>query len=253
MEKKFPEHMVPLDDRLFSFSCHSGLSCFTTCCKNVDMFLFPYDIIRLKNALGIDSEEFLRDCTSLVKGAHPYFPSLMMKLLDDEGKTCRFLTKEGCSVYTDRPSSCRTYPLERAVDRDPGRGKIQDYYFMTDHPYCLGHNESRMFAVKEWVRNQKLDSFNMMNDLWAEIDSIFMKNPWKGEGRGGPKQQLAFMICYNIDGFRRYASVNNIFDQFRLSKEQKKRMEADDSELLKFGFQWLKFLGTGSSNLLVRK
>ena len=245
--------MVPLDDRLFSFSCHSGLSCFTTCCKNVDMFLFPYDIIRLKNALGIDSEEFLRDCTSLVKGAHPYFPSLMMKLLDDEGKTCRFLTKEGCSVYTDRPSSCRTYPLERAVDRDPGRGKIQDYYFMTDHPYCLGHNESRMFAVKEWVRNQKLDSFNMMNDLWAEIDSIFMKNPWKGEGRGGPKQQLAFMICYNIDGFRRYASVNNIFDQFRLSKDQKKRMEADDSELLKFGFQWLKFLLTGSSNLMVRK
>ena len=245
--------MVPLDDRLFSFSCHSGLSCFTTCCKNVDMFLFPYDIIRLKNALGIDSEEFLRDCTSLVKGAHPYFPSLMMKLLDDEGKTCRFLTKEGCSVYTDRPSSCRTYPLERAVDRDPGRGKIQDYYFMTDHPYCLGHNESRMFAVKEWVRNQKLDSFNMMNDLWAEIDSIFMKNPWKGEGRGGPKQQLALMICYNIDGFRRYASVNNIFDQFRLSKDQKKRMEADDSELLKFGFQWLKFLLTGSSNLMVRK
>ena len=244
---------MPLDDRLFSFSCHSGLSCFTTCCKNVDMFLFPYDIIRLKNALGIDSEEFLRDCTSLVKGAHPYFPSLMMKLLDDEGKTCRFLTKEGCSVYTDRPSSCRTYPLERAVDRDPGRGKIQDYYFMTDHPYCLGHNESRMFAVKEWVRNQKLDSFNMMNDLWAEIDSIFMKNPWKGEGRGGPKQQLAFMICYNIDGFRRYASVNNIFDQFRLSKDQKKRMEADDSELLKFGFQWLKFLLTGSSNLMVRK
>lgn len=253
MEKKFPEHMVPLEDKMFSFSCHSGLSCFTTCCRNVEMYLFPYDILRLKNAIGVDSEQFLRDRTCLIKGANPYFPSVIMKLLDDESKTCRFLTREGCSVYTDRPSSCRTYPLERAVDRDPGRKKVQDYYFMTNHPYCLGHKENRLFGVKEWIRNQKLDEFNMMNDLWAEIDSIFMTNPWKGEGSGGPKQQLAFMVCYNIDAFRRYSSVNNILEQFRLSKDQKKRIETDDSELLKFGFQWLKLLLTGTSNLMIRR
>ena len=249
MEKKFPEHMVPLEDKMFSFSCHPGLSCFTTCCKNVDMYLFPYDIVRLKNAIGLDSEQFLRDYTCLIKGPNPYFPSVMMKLSDDENKACRFLSQEGCSVYTDRPSSCRTYPLERAVDREPGRTTVYDFYFLTNHPYCLGHTEDRLFCVKEWIRNQKLDTFNMMNDLWAEIDSIFMTNPWKGEGSGGPRQQLAFMICYNIDGFRRYASVNNILEQFRLPREQKKRIEAEDSELLKFGFQWLKHLLTGTSNL----
>jgi Fe-S-cluster containining protein len=252
MEKKFPEHMVPLENRTFNFSCHSGLECFTTCCKNVDMHLFPYDIIRLKNALGIDSETFLRNNTKLIQGNNPFFPSVMMKLLDDEGKACPFLLENGCSVYTDRPSSCRTYPLERAVDRAPGKNQTNEYYFLTNHNYCLGHKEMLTSSVKEWVRNQRLETFNMMNDLWAEIDSIFLTNPWKGEGSGGPKQQLAFMVCYNIDAFRKYMSANNLLQNFRLSREQKTRIGTDDSELLKFGFQWLKHLLTGKSNLITR-
>ena len=190
--------------------------------------------------------------TKLIQGNNPFFPSLMMKLSDDEGKACPFLLESGCSVYTDRPSSCRTYPLERAVDRDPGKKQTNEYYFLTNHYYCLGHKERLIFSVKDWIRNQRLDTFNMMNDLWAEIDSIFLTNPWKGEGSGGPKQQLAFMICYNIDAFRKYMSANHILQNFRLPREQKMRIGTDDSELLKFGFEWLKHLLTGKSNLITR-
>jgi uncharacterized protein len=252
MEKKFPKHMVPLDKKMFSFLCHRDLACFTTCCKNVDIYLFPYDIIRIKNSIGVDSEKFIRNNTYLVKGNNPFFPSVMMKLTNDDRKACPFLTKDGCSVYNDRPSSCRTYPLERAVSRDSRKIPPDDFYFLTNHHYCHGHRENRMFSVKEWIRYQKIDAFNMMNDLWAEIDSIFMTNPWRGEGSGGPKQQLAFMICYNIDTFRKYASDNKVLDQFRLSRDQKRRIETDDSELLRFGFQWLKFLLKGKSNLVAR-
>jgi uncharacterized protein len=250
MEKKFPEHMVPLENKKFNFSCHPGLKCFTACCKNVDMHLFPYDIIRLKNALHIDSETFLRKNTHLVQGSNPFFPSVKMKLLEDASRACPFLLENGCSVYTDRPSACRTYPLERAVDRRPGKHQTREYYFLTNHYYCLGHKEASVFSVKEWIRSQRLDAFNMMNDLWAEIDSIFLANPWKGEGRGGPKQQLAFMVCYNSDAFRKYMSVNNLLQNFSLSREQKTSIETDDSELLKFGFQWLKHFLTGKSNLI---
>ena len=214
------------------------------------MYLFPYDIIRLKNCIGMKSENFVRNHTQLTYGSNPYFPSVMMKLTDD--KSCPFLVPEGCSVYNDRPSSCRTYPLERAVDRNPERKAQTDYYFLTNHSYCLGHGESGMFSVKDWIRNQKIDSFNLLNDLWAEIEGIFMTNPWKGEGRGGPKQQLAFMVCYNIDAFRDYLYSNSLLRQFRLSGNQKKSIETDDPELLKFGFQWLKLLLTGKSNLISR-
>jgi uncharacterized protein len=250
MEKKFPENMVPLENKMFNFSCHPGLSCYTTCCKNVDMYLFPYDIIRLKNCLKQDSEYFIRNYTTLNTGSTSCFPAVRMKLTNDI--SCPFLVEGGCSVYYDRPSSCRTYPLERAVDRNPGKKQKKEYYFMTNHPYCLGHGEARMFSVKDWIRNQKVDVFNLMNDLWAEIDSIFQTNPWMGEVSGGPKQQLAFMICYNIDAFRTFTSTNALLDQFRISRDQKKDIEKDDAELLKFGFQWLKLLLTGKSNLISR-
>jgi uncharacterized protein len=252
VEKKFPEHMIPLEKKKFNFRCHSGLACFTTCCKNVDMYLFPYDIIRLKNCLGINSEKFLKNHTVVIQGSNPYFPSVMMKLTNDEFKSCPFLVQEGCSVYNDRPSSCRTYPLERAVDRCPVKKAQKDFYFLTNHSYCLGHGENSIFSVKDWIRNQKIYPFNLMNDLWAEIEDVFMTNPWKGEGRGGPKQQLAFMICYNIDTFRVFITTNEILSKFQLSSHQKKAIETEDAELLKFGFQWLKLLLTGKSNLISR-
>lgn len=250
MEKKFPEGMVPLGKESFKFSCHEGVGCFTRCCKNVDMYLFPYDVLRLKNALKIDSEEFLQKHTRIVTGQNPYFPSLMLKLNEDN--CCPFLAEEGCSVYKNRPSSCRTYPLERAVDRNPEQGQQGDFYFMTNHDYCLGHQEDKDFTVVEWIRNQNVNQFNLMNDLWGEIDTLFATNPWRGEGAGGEKQRLAFMVCYDIDGFRRFVNHHNLLKQFRLNKDQRKRIAADDEELLKFGFEWLKLLFAGKSSLIPR-
>lgn len=248
--KQFPEGMVPLEKDSFKFSCHSGVSCFTTCCKKVDLVLFPYDVLRLKKGLKIDSEQFMREYTSLVKGENPLFPSVLLKLTEDEEKRCPFLTEAGCSVYTDRPSACRTYPLERAVNRQSDSGRPEEFYFKTHHDYCKGHEEDNLFTVKDWVRNQRIDQYNLMNDLWAEIDTIFRANPWKGEGSGGPKQQMAFMVCFDIDGFRKYAASESLIKRFRLTKDQKKRIMKDDAELQKFGFEWLKLILTGKSSLV---
>jgi Fe-S-cluster containining protein len=249
MEKKFPDGMVPLGQEPFTFFCHKDISCFTVCCRKVDMFLFPYDVVCLKKYLQIESEEFLRRYTRLVPGHNPYFPSLMMLLQGDE-QCCPFLEKSGCSVYPQRPSACRTYPLERAVDKNPGPGESHDFYFMTDHDYCKGHSEKQRYTVKEWIRNQNLDQYNTMNDLWAEIDGLFATNPWRGEGAGGEKQQLAFMVCYNIDGFRKFVEKNRILQMFRLQKHLRRRIETEDEELLKFGFEWIKLILSGKSSLV---
>jgi len=250
-KKEFPEEMVPLGTKPFSFSCHPGVACYMSCCRNVDMYLFPYDIIRLKNGLGVNSETFMHDFTRLGKGAHPFFPSVMLKL-EGTSNVCPFLGGDGCTVYQDRPSSCRTYPLERAVDRDPAARGENEFYFLTDHSYCLGHQEEKQFTVKEWVRNQRIHDYNLMNDLWAQVDTLFATNPWQGEGSGGPKQQMAFMVCYNIDGFRQFVKANNVLRQYRIAKDWKKRINTEDSELLKFGFEWLKLMLGGRSSLLLR-
>ncbi|KAF0187946.1 MAG: putative Fe-S [Desulfobulbaceae bacterium] len=247
-DDKFPDGMIPLGAETFHFSCHSGVKCFTSCCKNVDMFLFPYDIIRLKNRLGLNSELFMRRYTRLSTGSHPYFPAVMLKLNDNPERSCPFLTEIGCSVYADRPSACRTYPLERAVDRTSDCGSHPDYYFLTHHTYCLGHHEKPSYTPLQWIREQQLQDYNVQNDRWAELDTIFLTNPWKGEGSGGPRQQIAFMVCYNVDEFRVFVALNHIFEQFQISKKQKKHIESDDVALLQFGFEWLKFfLGANSS------
>lgn len=248
--RQFPEGMVPLGDSIFNFECHPGVECFTLCCRNVKMVLYPYDIVRLKCALDLDSEEFLRRHTILEKGDNIYFPTVKMKLNEDEFRACPFLANNGCRVYSDRPTACRTYPLERAVDRLPHRGAREDFYFLTDHSYCLGHSEKMSFSVKNWLRSQRLFEYNMMNDLWAGIDTIFADNPWKGEGVAGEMQQLAFLVCYNIDGFRRFVEKQKLLSHFQLEKEVRRRIASDDGELLKFGFEWLKIIFSKSSSLI---
>jgi uncharacterized protein len=251
--KKFPAGMQPLGGGEFTFKCHPGVSCFTVCCKNVELDLYPYDITRLRKRLAIDSETFMRTHTELKKGANPYFPTVILKLDSTaKEKQCPFLNEQGCTVYEDRPTACRTYPLERAVDRRCASGRPEDFYFLTNHDYCKGHFEPQQNTVKQWLRSQHLEQFNQMNDRWAEVDTLFASNPWKGEGSGGPTQQMAFMVCYDIDGFRTFAEAQRLVDHYQLNREHKKRMAGDDAELLKFGFEWLKDILGGRSSLVRR-
>jgi hypothetical protein len=249
-EKKFPEGMEPIGNQPFSFSCHPGVSCFTRCCRRLELFLYPYDILRLKTRLGITSEEFLERYAGVVPGGNPFFPALVMRMSDDEERSCPFLDGvKGCTVYADRPSACRTYPLERAEDRAPEKGAPREYYFLTDHEYCKGHEETREWTAREWLRDQQLIYYNAMDELWAEMDTLFASNPWKGEGAAGPRQLLAFMVCYNIDRFRHYVRDHDLLKQFRLDKSRRRAIETDDEALLKFGYDWLKYLLTGRPTL----
>jgi len=251
--KEFPEGMHPIGNKPFHFSCHPGVSCYTRCCRNVDMFLYPYDILRLKRKLGISSGDFLRLYVNIVAGQNPYFPALMMRMEEDTGNSCPFLGEEGCLVYEDRPSACRMYPLERGVDRNPTRGRPEDFYFLTNHPYCKGHAEDKEWTVKEWLRDQQLLYYNLMDDLWAVMDTLFGSNPFEGEGVAGPKAQLAFMVCYNIDAFREYVEKHGLLEQFRLEGSRRKDILRQDEELLKFGYDWLQLVLGGKPTLRPKK
>jgi len=251
--KQFPEGMRPLGGRPFRFNCHPGISCFTRCCRKLELFLYPYDVVRLKKAAGLTSTEFLERHAGVVKGQNPFFPAVILRMRDNEEHTCPFLGENGCEVYADRPSACRTYPLERAVDRETASGRPDEYYFLVRHEYCRGHDEEQELTVTEWVRDQGLLTYNLMDDLWAEVDTLFAANPWRGEGAAGPLQQMAFMACYNIDAFREYAGANGVFDQFKLSRAERAALENDDEALLRFSFKWLLYYLGGKPTLKERR
>ena len=248
----FLDHFSPLAPEGFCFHCHSQVSCYLTCCHRAEISLYPYDIIRLKQHLNIHSADFIFQHTRISEGSHPFFPGIKLNMRDGEGYPCPFLCPEGCRVYPDRPSACRTYPLERGVEKVIGQIGIRAHYRLTKHPYCKGHEQSRRYTVQQWLRDQKIDDFNLSNDRWAELDAFFATNPWAGEGKAGPRQQLAFMVCYNIDGFRAYVTEHSLLRTFQLPKEDRRRIEKDDVALLHFGFQWLEHI-LGGRRLLTKR
>lgn len=253
MEKgKFPPGLDPIGKGTFRFDCYPGIDCFTVCCKDVDMYLYPYDIIRMKKNLGISSDEFLGKYTLSGVRDNPFFPSVMLRLAEQPDKPCPFLLPQGCSIYEDRPSSCRTYPLERAVARNPEQAGREDHYFLKRVPYCLGHQEQKEWSVKQWMDDQKVGPYNDMNDLWVDVDTIFRTNPW-GKGKAATqKLQMAFMACFNVDQFREFVFETSFFSRFDVSEERAENTKTDDVEMMKLGFDWVKWLLTGQPTLTAR-
>lgn len=241
-----------LEGESFIFECHPGTDCFTRCCRNADMYLYPYDIIRLKRRLSLRSEQFLEQHTAIAFRDNPYFPSVMLKMSDREDKACPFLSSKGCRVYEDRPFSCRAYPLERAVARVADENLPKEMYFLVRHSHCSGHQETRKWTVSEWLANQQITDYNEINDRWVEIDTLFRQNPWGAEGLEGPKLKMAFMACYNIDRLRTFIMQSSFVERFDVQKGKIDRLMASDTGLLRFGFDWIEFFLTGKGPLKIK-
>jgi hypothetical protein len=79
------------EDQRFSFKCHQGLDCFTKCCRNLNLFLYPYDVLRLRNRLRISSGSFLDTYVDMVLREGNYFPDVLLRMAENEERTCPFL------------------------------------------------------------------------------------------------------------------------------------------------------------------
>lgn len=233
----------------FSFACHPGVPCYTRCCRGADMYLYPYDAIRLKNRLGMDSDTFLERHTDTALRDNPYFPSVMLKMSDTEDRACPFLTDAGCTVYEDRPFSCRAYPIERKVSRSTADGKKIDFYSIVRHDHCKGHLEKKAWTVGDWLSDQEVADYNMANDLWVDVDSLFRANPWGERGLASPAFGMAFMACYNVDRFRKFVFESTFLSRFDVDPERLSLMKTDDTALMEFGFDWVRFLLTGQGGM----
>ena len=72
----------------FSFRCYPGIGCYNRCCRNLNLFLYPYDVLRLKNALDISSDEFLDRYVDVVLRSNNFFPEVLLRMADNPEKTC---------------------------------------------------------------------------------------------------------------------------------------------------------------------
>jgi Fe-S-cluster containining protein len=231
-----------LGDASFRFACHSGVACFTRCCHSADMYLYPYDIVRLKQRLGLTSEEFLKRHTITALRENPYFPNVMLKMSDNPGGPCPFLSKNGCTVYEDRPYSCRAYPLEPAFYGD-GETLLNISCQVVCHSYCLGHREDRAWTAGKWMEDQQMAGYNEINARWARIDTLMRQNPFGDKSLESPALKMAYMASYNMDTFRRFVFESSFLSRFHVPDERLEAIRKSDTALLLLGFDWiLRFL-----------
>ncbi len=241
------------EGEVFSFQCHSRLACFNKCCRNINLFLYPYDILRLRKILGISSDDFLDKYTDVVMRPSQNFPEVLLRMSENPGKPCLFLTETGCSVYSDRPDTCRTFPVEQGIYYDVKKENTSPVYFFRPPDFCLGQNESRQWTTASWAKDQEATLYNKMTAMWAGIVNLFHNDPWGNEGPEGPKAKMAFMAAYNIDRFRDFIFASTFLKRYRIKQELLTKLKHDDAELLKFGFSWIKYFLWGITAKNIRQ
>ncbi|MCF8095024.1 MAG: YkgJ family cysteine cluster protein [Desulfobacteraceae bacterium] len=222
----------------FSFGCHPGVECFNQCCRNLNLYLYPYDVIRLKNRLEISSGEFVETYTHVVLREQSHFPHVLLAMAENSENTCPFLTDEGCSIYADRPQTCRAYPVEQAVYFEEGRPMLLHYFRPPD--FCHGPEQKRYWTVKSWESEQGAGFYNQMAVEWAEIMGLFTQDPWGEEGPSGQKARMAFMAAYNVDDFRRFVLESSFLARFRVKPDVRLKLAHDDVAMLRLGLAWIK-------------
>ncbi len=230
---------TPLDiAERFCFSCSPEVACFNACCRDLNQYLTPYDILRLKRHLGMSSGEFLTTYTRQHLGSASGLPVVTLKPGDTPDRACCFVSPAGCRVYASRPTSCRTYPLARAVGRDRDSGRTREHFALIREPHCLGHGRGRTQDVQEWIRDQQLGEANRVNDLLLEI--IALKNSRLPGPLDLRRQHLFRLALYDVDALRDHVFSKGLFDDAPAAPQTLEAARGDDLTLLVLGHQWLR-------------
>lgn len=217
-----------------AFRCHPGLACFNSCCKDKRLGLLPYDVVRLRRALGIGSAELLALHADLEIEPSGW-PTARLRL-EPDGR-CPFVQEEGCGVYAHRPTCCRVYPLARAVRLDDD-GEPTSFFVAEDtRGRCLGFRAAEAPTVEAWARGQGLDAYRAANDRLAKL----LLHP----GRPRPLSlspadvHAAILALYNIDVFRDFAARPGFAARHGVPEARVESALASDEALLELAQDWL--------------
>lgn len=235
----------------FQFGCHKGVPCFTDCCRDINIFLTPLDVLRLARRVGIFTDEFLDQYTMTPITKDLHLPVKMLKMDEDNEKKCFFVGEEGCTVYEDRPWACRMYPLGSALP--PARAGVEPepIYFLFEDDFCKGCEENTAWTVEGYREDQGVPEREALERGFQEIVS----HPWFIGGRQlDPKRiEMFHMACYDLDTFRRFVFSSSFLKRFDLEDELVRQLKTDDEALLAFAFRWLRFALFGEPTMKVNE
>lgn len=234
----------------FCFSCKSEYTCFNQCCADTNIFLTPYDVLRMRRRLGISSEEFLEKYTIQPFSKEQKLPVVLLKLLDNENKQCPFVKPEGCSIYEDRPWSCRMYPIGLASQKTRSDAVGNEFFFLQKDTYCHGVTTDQQWTVDAWMKDQGVDPYEHFSSLFREI----VLHPFfkKGNDLTPQKMEMFHMVFYNLDKFREFIFESSFLKRFDIAQITLEAIKKNDIALMEFGVDWLKFCLFGENTIKLK-
>ncbi len=246
-----PEKLV-LDSPL-QFECHPGVSCFTACCHNIKIILTPYDILILRRRLDIPAHEFITQYTEPAYLEKTDMPGVQIKLTEEK-KACPFVTPEGCTVYEDRPTACRYYPVGMADFHEGGTDDAEEekFFFLVKEPHCKGFEEPKKWTIREWREDQGVDERDEMNKEWLRL--IMRRKSFGHQATlSDAAKRMFFMASTDLDSFRRFIFESSFLDTYELDKETIDKIKDDDIELMHFSFAYLANTLFGAGGMSIRQ
>ncbi|MDA8171210.1 MAG: YkgJ family cysteine cluster protein [Nitrospiraceae bacterium] len=239
----------------FRFLCHKQISCFTHCCSNVDIMLTPYDILRLKRRLGVSSGEFLEKYTIVRVDKQSTHPYAYLKMGDGADRKCPFVVvPDGCAVYTDRPVSCRYYPVGQGTlkkSAESGEVRHEEFYFFVREKHCMGYKEKNEWTIDSWKDDQEITLYDGMNREWKQL--LMRRNLPGQPGLDDKKKMLFFMSSYDLDKFRGFVFGSRFLEIFDIPEAEVEEIKSSEEALMKLGFKHLKFVLGLEQTLKVRE
>lgn len=238
MKEQLPEQFRSMDrDEQFCFDCHPGVSCFTECCRELDLALTPYDVLRLRKRLQILSGAFLEQYVIIEWDERLLFPQCYLTMIDDGRASCVFVSSRGCTVYEDRPGSCRAYPIGRGASRNGKNDQLTEHYVVVREPHCTGFRENSVHTPGEYLRGQGMDGYTRFNDALTAL----LQHEQIRLGFRPDRTQLDqyILALYNLDQFRLELTEGRISMQNPLQPWEMQGLTGDDEQLLLLGIKWL--------------
>ena len=105
-------------------------------------------------------------------------------------------------------------------------------------PHCLGFGEPKAQTVRQWIKNQQVETDNPINDKLMEIISLKrqrLPGPLDLKSRG-----LVYRALYDLDSFKNQIFANNFLNNLELDPEKLAAARTDDKVLLEVGIEWVK-------------
>lgn len=127
------------------------------CCRNMEIFLNPYDVLKLSEVLKKTTGEVIRDELLFLKSKGQLFSRPILKKA--RSGSCSFNRDRKCMIHPSRPLSCRLFPLAR----------LNQEFYLQETEYCLGIHQKDRQPLSSYLKQEESEDWLALSEECHQV------------------------------------------------------------------------------------